>query len=122
MSVFFQALLSLTHRILRLRRFVLISLSDLKIAYMPATKCVHVSFQKLFDSTELFCPPLSSRSLLSRARYALNMRNEKRLPAEHNIDCSSRTLGPKAGCSLTVHPAADGCLVVIMPNYADGSG
>ena len=32
MSVFFQILLSLTHRILRLRRFVLISLSDVKIA------------------------------------------------------------------------------------------
>ena len=35
----------------------------------------------------------------------------ERFTAERNIDCSSRTLRPKVGCSLTVHPAANGYLV-----------
>ena len=35
----------------------------------------------------------------------------ERLTAEQNIDGSIRTLGLQLGCSLTVHPAANGYLV-----------
>ena len=38
----------------------------------------------------------------------------ERLTAEQNIDGSSRTLGSKLGCSLTVYPAANGYLVATL--------
>ena len=38
----------------------------------------------------------------------------ERLTAEQNVIDLSRTLGPKVGCSLTVHPTANGYLVATL--------
>ena len=49
--------------------------------------------------------------LLSSGRVAKRL---ERLTAVRNIDGSSRTLGSYLGCSLTVHPAANWCLVATL--------
>ena len=44
----------------------------------------------------------------------------ERLTAERNIGSSSRNLGPKLGCSLTIHTTANGYLVVTLEKLKAG--